>query len=143
MSKVLMILKGSKILSQTWKQELQILDDGVYGETLIVGRRVKMHLAYENIAQVNIFRRVLIADIEIINKGGRDNLVIRAVNKAEAEKAKELIQQKIAEIKSMKTNATGTGLADEIKKLADLRDQKILTDEEFNEKKKQLLGLSK
>ncbi len=33
------------------------------------------------------------------------------------------------------------GSADEIKKLADLRDQKIITEEEFEAKKKLLLGL--
>ncbi len=44
-----MIVKGSMILSNSWKQELQISDDGVYGETLVVGKRVKMHLAYEKL----------------------------------------------------------------------------------------------
>lgn len=37
---------------------------------------------------------------------------------------------------------TGTSsTADELKKFADLRDQGVLTEEEFNQKKKQLLGI--
>jgi len=140
MSKVLMTLRGSKILSKTWKQELQILEDGLYGETLVIGKRVKMHLAYENIAQINISRGIFTADIRIINKGGNGNLVIKAINKKEAEKGKELIEQKWAEKKSAERSQNINGLADEIRKLADLRDQKIITDEEFNATKKQLLG---
>ncbi|MFT4413322.1 SHOCT domain-containing protein [Fredinandcohnia humi] len=36
---------------------------------------------------------------------------------------------------------TSIDIADQIKKLADLRDSGILTDEEFNDKKKQLLDI--
>lgn len=143
MSKVLMTLTGSKLLSNTWKQELQILEDGVYGETLVVGKRIKMHLPYENIAQVNISRGVFTADIEIINKGGSGNLVVKALNKNEAEKGRELIEQKRSEAQSLEKlqYRSGNSSADEIKKLADLKDLKIITEEEFNAKKKSILGL--
>src|SRR3989338_340858 len=101
MSKVLMTIKGSSLLSNTWKQELQILEDEVYGETLVFGKRVKMHLPYENIAQVNISRGVLSAEIEIVNKGGSGNLVIEALKKKEAEMAAELIEQKRLDAQSI------------------------------------------
>ncbi len=138
-----MILTGSKLLSNTWKQELQILEDGVYGETLVIGKRIKMYLPYENIAQVNILRGVFTAEIEIINKGGSGNLVIKALNKDEAEKGRELIEQKRSEAQSLEKlqHKSSNSSADEIKKLADLRDQKIITEEEFNAKKKLILGL--
>jgi len=142
-SKILMTVTGSKLLSNTWKQELKIGEDGIYGETLAIGKRVKMHLPYENIAQVNISRGVLSADIEIINKGGSGNLVVKAINKKEAEKAKELIEKKRAKIQSTKKVQyhDNNSSANEIKKLAELRDQKIITEEEFQAKKKQVLGL--
>ena len=140
--KILMTLTGSKLLSNTWRQELQIKENGVYGEVLVVGKRLKMHLPYENIAQVNILRGIFSADIEIVNKGGSGNLLVKALNKQEAEKAKELIEEKRSKAQSAeKTKSNNGSSADEIKKLADLRDQKIITEQEFQAKKKQILGL--
>ena len=56
-------------------------------------------------------------------------------------KLKALIEQKMDEQHSpAPTNASGD-VADQIKKLADLRDNGILTNEEFDAKKKQLLGI--
>ena len=141
MSEILMKIEGSKILSNSWKQELQVLEDGVYGETLVVGRREKMRLAFENIAQINIIRSVFTSDIEIINKGGAGNLIIKAVNKKEADEAKELIEKKMNEAKSKQSTGYINSVADEIRKLAELKDQRIITEEEFDKKKKQLLGL--
>ncbi len=138
---ILMVIKGSKLLSNTWKQELQIKKDGVYGETLVVGKRVKMHLPYENIAQVNLTRGALSADIEIINKGGSGNLVVKALKKKEAEIAKELIDKKRVETQSNNSSQNNNSVADEIKKLAELKEQKIITEEEFQAKKKQILGI--
>jgi len=137
--KPLMIVRGSQLLSNTWKQEIQILENEVYGETLRVGKREKMHLSYENIAQVNITRGILTADIEIVNKGGSGNLMIKAVKKKDADKAKELIDQKRKSILN-KQNSTSNS-ADEIKKLSELRDQGVITEEEFNAKKKEIFGL--
>ena len=137
-----MTIKGSSLLSNTWKQELQILEDEVYGETLVFGKRVKMHLPYENIAQVNISRGVLSAEIEIVNKGGSGNLVIKALKKKEAEMAAELIEQKRLDAQSIqKQNGVNNSFADEIEKLANLKDRKIITEDEFNAKKKEILGL--
>ncbi len=100
-----------------------------------------MHLPYESIAQVNITRGVLTADIEIINKGGAGNLLIKAVNKKEADKAKELIDERVIIARNESKSQGVISPTDEIKKLADLRDQGIVTDEEFEAKKKSLLGL--
>ncbi|EJS68506.1 MULTISPECIES: DUF4429 domain-containing protein [Bacillus] len=56
-------------------------------------------------------------------------------------KLKALIEQKMDEQHSpAPINASGD-VADQIKKLADLRDSGILTNEEFDAKKKQLLGI--
>ncbi len=139
MGKLLMIVKGSKLLTNTWKQEIQISENEVYGEVLRVGKRVKMHLPYESIAQVNITRGVLTADIEIINKGGAGNLLIKAVNKKEADKAKELIDERIIIARNESKSQVAISPTDEIKKLAELRDQGIVTDEEFEIKKKSFL----
>jgi hypothetical protein len=94
MATVLMRLSGSKWLSNSWKQELVITDEGVEGEVIRGLKRIKMHLPYDRIAQVNLIRGVFAADLEVINKGGSGNLIVKSLNKAEAEEAKNLIESK-------------------------------------------------
>lgn len=140
--KILMTLNGSNLLSNTWKQEIQIKEDGVYGETYVIGKREQMFLKYENIAQVNITRNILTSDMTIVNKGGSNDIVIKALNKAEAESAKSLIQQKIQQaINNKNVNTTNVSTADELLKFANLRDKGIITETEFQTKKKQILNI--
>ncbi|MBC6972973.1 SHOCT domain-containing protein [Bacillus sp. Xin] len=56
-------------------------------------------------------------------------------------KVKALIEQKMDELHSPAPIHAPVDVADQIKKLADLRDSGILTNEEFDAKKKQLLGI--
>lgn len=139
MAKVLMTLRGSQLLSNSWKQELVITDEGVEGEVLRSLKRVKMRLPYDRIAQVNLVRNILRADIEVVNKGGTDNLVIRALPKQDAERARELIE------KGMRSSiaqppSPQSSVADELAKLASLKGQGHITEGEFETQKKRLLG---
>jgi Short C-terminal domain len=134
--KVLLKINGSLLFSNTWKQELVITESGVLGEVLRTGQRVKMSLPFDRIAQVNIIRGVFKADIELVNKGGADNLIISAVRKEDAEKAKSLIESMIKKT----TTTSSASIADELRKLADLKEQGILTDSEFQTQKRKLLG---
>jgi len=94
---VLMKLSGSKLLTNSWKQDLVITSEGVEGEVLKNLKRVKMSLPYERIAQVNLVRSIMTADLEIVNKGGSDNLTIKGLKKSQAEEAKQLIESNIQE----------------------------------------------
>lgn len=87
---VLLRVWGNPVVSGSWRQQLIITDQAVYGEILNNFKRLKMTLPYDRIAQVNIVRGFLTADIEVVNKGGADNLIIRALTKDDAEKAKAL-----------------------------------------------------
>lgn len=95
MAAVLMRLSGSNWLSNSWKQELVITGEGVESEVIRGLKRIKMHLPYDRIAQVNLIRGVFAADLEVFNKGGAGNLIVKSLNKAEAEEAKNLIESKI------------------------------------------------
>lgn len=53
----------------------------------------------------------------------------------------EFINQKVNDISNGKASANSVGTADELKKYKDLLDQGVITQEEFDAKKKQLLGL--
>lgn len=58
------------------------------------------------------------------------------------ERLKKAVEEKIDELTHPVASQTAAiDVADQIKKLADLRDNGILTDEEFNAKKKQLLSI--
>jgi hypothetical protein len=133
----LMRLSASKILSNSWKQEMVITDIGVETEILQTGSREKKSLPYEKIAQVVVRNGALAATLELVNIGGSDNITLTGVNKKEAAKAKTLIESKINPI----PGRTPINAADEIKKFKELLDSGAITQEEFDAKKKQLLGI--
>jgi hypothetical protein len=142
--RVLLKLNGSSLFSNSWKQELTITESGVFGEVLKDFKRVKMSLPFSSIAQVNIVRGVFKADIVVINSGGTGNLEIKAVTKREAENAKILIEDLIKKTTAAADTAQGSiaeeSIAEELRKLADLKKEGILTDEEFQAQKRKLLG---
>jgi hypothetical protein len=141
MATVLMRLSGSKWLSNSWKQELVITDEGVEGEVIRGLKRIKMHLPYDRIAQVNLIRGVFSADLEVINKGGSGNLIVKSLNKTEAEEAKNLIESKIESLLTAQSRTAfePRSVADELGKLVELRDRGIITNAEFQAQKAKLL----
>jgi Short C-terminal domain len=142
MANVLMCLSGSIWLSNSWKQELVITEDGVEGEVIQGLKRIKMHLPYDRIAQVNLLRGVFRADLEVVNKGGTGNLIVKALNKGEAEEAKNLIEAKIQSALHAQSVAgrAPQSVADELRKLAELRDQGLITEVELHAQKAKLLA---
>lgn len=94
MDKVLFKANGSKLLSNSWKQELVITTKGIKAEGLQVGKRVSVTLPFSKIAQVNLVRNVMSADIEIASVGSQ-SVTVKALKKVEAEKAKKLIESKL------------------------------------------------
>lgn len=134
--RVLLRVQGSMLLSNTWKQELVITEHDVRGEVLQAFKRIKMSLPYDRIAQVNIVRGILSAELEVVNKGGTDNLIVRGLSKRDAERAKDLIEERM---RAGPPGATGS-VADELAKLADLKDRAIITQAEFDEQKRRLLA---
>ena len=98
-----------------------------------------MSLPFDRIAQVNIARGMFKADIEVVNKGGADNLIVRALSKSDAEAAKSLIEEKMISTPTFSPSAS-ISVADELAKLALLRKEGILNEQEFNAQKTKLLG---
>jgi hypothetical protein len=75
----------------------------------------------------------------LMSAGGDENSVIfQEKSQAQFEELKALVERKIAE---SKTASSPASVADEIAKFAALRDQGILTSEEFDKKKRLLLGI--
>lgn len=139
---ILMRIKGSMLLSNSWKQELTITERGVNGDVIRDGKRQKMFLPFDRIAQVNLTKKVFAADLELVNAGGTGNLEINGLKKKQAEESKTLIEDhmKIATA-SPRTVASSASVADEIAKLANLRDSGAITEEEFQTQKRKLLDM--
>jgi hypothetical protein len=136
--KVLLRVNGSTFISNSWKQELVITETAVHGEIIQGLKRLKMSLPFDRIAQVNIVRGMFKADIEVVNKGGADNLIVRALSKSDAEAAKLLIEEKMNSTPTSSPSAS-ISIADELAKLALLRKEGVLNEQEFDAQKAKIL----
>jgi hypothetical protein len=90
-------ITASKILSNSWKQELNITENGVEAEVFQTGTREKKSISYNKIAGVVVRNGALAATIEIINSGGSNNISVTGLKKSDAAKAKEIIERNIKE----------------------------------------------
>lgn len=136
--KVLMTLRGSIWMSNTWKQELVITEDGVEGEVISGMKTIKMSLPFDRIAQVNLVQGVFKTNFIVINKGGSGNLVVKALPTHEAQAAKELIEERM-KATSRRAALGGSSVADELRKLATLKDDGLISEDEFAAQKAKLL----
>ena len=100
----------------------------------------KIEIPLSSISSINTTVKLINAEIEILasnNKASVEKLPVHI-----AQELKTLIDSLLHSASSKKDSTENTSdVADQIKKLADLRDAGILTEEEFNAKKKQLLGI--
>ena len=118
------------------KVELTVTNKRVYGATKF-GKRVDLPLDSVSAVSMSSFKGIAIGTSSgrIIFKGiGNRDEIYEAVNKLIIER------QEKSKVEPVKQEAPASNL-DEIKKLKDLLDAGILTQEEFDAKKKQLLGL--
>ena len=115
------------------KFELIVTEGKVVGKTLF-GKRVDLPIGQISVAGTGMFQRVSIA-----TSSGAINFY-GVINRDEVFKTiSELLMKRQDETKVTST-ANGNS-ADELKKFKDLLDAGIITQEEFDAKKKQLLGL--
>jgi hypothetical protein len=99
-AKVFMKLLGNSTFANSRKQELLLKDDGVKCELAEGIKLTKTTIPYEQISQVNLYPGLTTTDLELVNSGSYGNLTVRALDKAEAEEAKRLIEERITQISS-------------------------------------------
>lgn len=111
---------------------------------LIYGLRVE-DFPYDKITSIQYETGLIFGEIIIFASGNKAK--IEQVDKKKTRDFSDYVRARITEIKehssypSEKHQNSSGDLADQIKKLADLKDQGILTDEEFIAQKKKLLGI--
>ena len=114
--------------------ELIVTDGRVVGKTLF-GKRVDLPISQISVAGTGIFNRVTIATSSgFINFYG-------VVNQKEVFSTISKLLLKRQEETKISFKEPEHSVADELKKFKDLLDANIITQEEFDAKKKQLLGL--
>lgn len=102
----------------------------------------ELALPISNIASVLIKKKFVHADIEIVGTGTK--IILNEVPVHIADEIKKVIEHLMAQDtkkESYEAEKDTFDLADEIRELKDLLDDGILTQEEFDAKKKQLLGI--
>ena len=115
------------------KFELVITEGKVVGKTLL-GKRVDLPISQISVIGTGMFNRVSIA-----TSSGSINFY-GVINQSEIfSTISNLLSKRQEETKTTTKNYEGA--SDELIKLKDLLDSNIITQEEFNAKKKQILGL--
>ncbi len=109
-----------------------------------LGLRQKLeYYAYDNIVDIKLERGVLSAALEINVPGSVDDARVDAISKDDAEQILRIMQDGI---KKVRGNAQGnqtqgsSSVADELVKIAQLKEQGVISEEEFQEMKQKLLS---
>jgi hypothetical protein len=110
-----------------------------------LGLRQKLeYYSYDNIVDVKLERGMLSAALEINVPGSFEDARVDAISKNEAEQILRIIQEGVKKCKSQ-TNSPQvvqqeTSIADELAKIAGLKEQGIISEEEFQTMKQKLLS---
>ena len=142
MSKLLLTVKASKMMSVEWRPAiLYVYEDKMVFENRGLISKDEAVINYTQVAQIIHHKGIIKSSLEVINTGGAKNIKIEHLDKKLAEEAKNIIEQKSQEAHAGKTTSAQASSLDDLSKLAELKEKGILTEEEFQLKKKQILRL--
>jgi hypothetical protein len=100
----------------------------------------KTEIPLSSVSSINTSIKGVGATIDIV--ASNNNAIVEHLHIPIAQELKKLIDSLlITPTEELSTTNTNVDVTDQIKKLAELRDSGILTEEEFSAKKKQLLGI--
>ncbi len=124
------------------KKKLRVFQDRVELHEPGVFKSTSQTMRYDQIAQVATKAGWFSADLVIESRGG-GTIYLRKAGKADADRVREFINERLGRpVVSQVVERTqpvpvtgGPDIPDQIRKLAELKDAGILTEEEFNAKK--------
>ncbi|HJU85764.1 MAG TPA: SHOCT domain-containing protein [Gemmatimonadota bacterium] len=144
----LMVVRGSMWATSEWSpNRILIFHDRVEEHDRGFLKRSAQTLRYDQIAQVSVRSGMMYSELRIESTGGKE-WVVNGLRRTRAMDAKQLIERKIEEFHAQRNPAPRSpsagvagpeDFADQIRKLAMLRDEGLLTDSEFEAKKKEIL----
>jgi hypothetical protein len=97
------------------------------------------------VSEVSLSRGLVWADLSVGSTGGRSFKMV-GIPKADADRVKKLVDDAVSAFRtgvastSTPTDPTRIDVADQLRKLADLHREGVLTDDEFEAQKSRLLG---
>jgi hypothetical protein len=94
--------------------------------------------AFKDISSVDAHKGLLLGDIVINVKGAKEK--VENMQKSDVDTASKMIRSLMESATTTQAARGGATIPDQIKKLAELRDAGILTEEEFSNKKTELLA---
>jgi hypothetical protein len=138
----LLELKGTMLGTSEWRpNRVLIFNDRVEEHDPGFLKKSIQVLRYEQIAHIAIKRGALHAELTIESTGG-GGIISKGLKKQEAEEARRLIDKRLATIHQREAS-TSAPLPDDpmerLRKLGELRETEVLTEEEFQAKKRQIL----
>ncbi len=108
-----------------------------------LGLRQKVEMyTFDNIVDVKLERGILSSALTINVPGSVDDGVIDAIGKDEAEQILRIVQDGIKKLKGVNQQQNvneSSSIADELAKIAKLKEQDIISEEEFQKMKKDLI----
>jgi hypothetical protein len=134
----LMELEESRMFG-LWPRRLLIFEDRVETRGTELLRETVEPLGYDQIDRVTISNGVWFDNLLVGSRRSKP-ILMRGLNADTAERAKTLIEERVARASSPhpQKSSAARDTADLVRKLAELRDAGILTQEEFEAKKKAL-----
>jgi len=140
---------STKLNTLIYKENLQITDKGINyttGGAVSLIAKENLFIPYSQIAAVEIIKLIMgIQHDLIITSTSGKKIRLRNLYKDDAEKAKSVIyesqKKSLTSSNNNQNNQGSLDVADQIAKLSSLKDQGILTQDEFDTQKKKLLGL--
>jgi hypothetical protein len=140
--KVLMKIHTRGGMLGSGRQELTISDDSVETQKIDGGRPVTTTVRYDKLNEVRLVQKVFGVDLELVGNNGAGNTVIRGLPKAEAEKAKRLIDGQMRSIPAPRPGVSGrlAGMQlDSERSSEELRARIAIVESEFQTSRRELL----
>ena len=144
-------LRANRLMNKTFfVHHLKIYDHSmVYEQRRFPFYKDETTVSYSHVSQVNLTKNLFFANLEIINTGGFENILIKSVGKRSASEAKNIIDAKIhsthstyAPHKAEDTHAEpGTRVVDNkaLVRYKDLLNQGRISKKEYNKLLKESL----
>lgn len=140
--RALMELVGSRLATgEVLPNKILIFEDRIEEHDTGFLEKSMQTIRHEQVAQVSISRGIVFSELTIESTGG-NSIVARGLSRGEAEEGKRLLDDCISRVRRAATPAPEKpepDIMDQIRKLGELRDAGLITPQEFDAKKSELL----
>lgn len=85
-------------MTQWWKRELVLTDEGLEWDAWSYQRLVKMTLPYDAIGAVSVLWGPYADDVRVVGKSATDSMLVRGLDKASAARVKAILDRRIGDL---------------------------------------------